>query len=69
MERNYEEKLNNLELAMLDEIDMICECSFDEEVKLNNEMALKIARALINNNDDIWELLNDRIIEYIEEVL
>lgn len=68
MERNFNIKLNNMEKALVDEIDMICECSFDKKIKLDNAEILNIATDIIDYEDDIWELLNNRIIEYIEKV-
>ena len=46
---------------------MICECCYDEELELDEEKKYKIVRNLIDYNDDIWEMLNDRIREYLDE--
>lgn len=61
-------ELTIMEQFLIDEIDMICECCYDnEEIELTDEKKYGIARKLINYDDDIWEMLNDRIREYIDE--
>lgn len=59
---------NSMEQFLIDEIDMILDCCYDdEEIELDDEKKYGIARKLINYDDDIWEMLNDRIREYIDE--
>lgn len=60
-------ELNSMEQFLIDEIDMILECCYDEELELDEEKKYKIARNLIDYDDDIWEMLNDRIREYLDE--
>lgn len=61
-------ELTIMEQFLIDEIDMICECCYDdEEIELTDEKKYQIARNLINYDDDIWEMLNDRIREYIDK--
>ena len=63
------EKLNNLELALMDEIDMIIESYWDGEINLNREEKLKIARNIISYEDALWERLNCIIIHDLENEL
>lgn len=60
-------KLNNLELAMIEEIDMILDCNFDNEIELSENTKLKIAREIICKEDRLWEDLNNIIRDKIEE--
>ena len=60
-------ELTIMEQFLIDEINMICECCYDEELELDEEKKYKIIRNLIDYNDDIWEMLNDRIREYLDE--
>ena len=65
------EKLNNLELALIDEIDMVIESYYGEnkECNLTEEDKLSVARHIIDYEDYIWEALNRTIIETIERKL
>lgn len=60
-------ELTIMEQFLLDEIDMICECCYDEELELDDDKKYNIVRKLIDYDDDIWEMLNDRIREYLDE--
>lgn len=60
-------ELTIMEQFLIDEIDMICDCCYDEEVELDDKIKYNIAKKIINYDDDIWEMLNDRIREYIDE--
>lgn len=60
-------ELTIMEQFLIDEINMICECCYDEELELDEEKKYKIVRNLIDYNDDIWGMLNDRIREYLDE--
>lgn len=60
-------ELTIMEQFLIDEIDMICDCCYDEEIELTDEKKYQIARNLIDYDDDIWEMLNDRIREYIDK--
>ena len=56
-----------MEQFLIDKINIICECCNDEELKLDKEKKYKILRNWIDYNDYIWEMLNDRIREYLDE--
>lgn len=60
-------KMNSMEKFLIDEIDMILDCCYDdEEVELDDKTKFKIARNIINYEDDLWEMLNDIIRDYID---
>lgn len=63
-------KLNTLEKALIDEIDMVLDSYYDRYVTnldLSNEQKLKICHNIISYNDEIWSELNDVIINYINK--
>lgn len=72
-EENYKgNKLNNLELAIIDEIEMILDCnyeSYDTGIELTDNEKIVIAQDIINNDYQIWEDLNCIIREYIDNIL
>lgn len=70
---NYKDnEFNNLELAIIDEIDMILDSnyeSYDTGIELDDNEKITIAQNIINNDYQIWEDLNCIIIEYIDNIL
>lgn len=72
-EENYKgNKLNSLELAIIDEIEMILDCnyeSYDTGIELTDNEKIVIAQDIINNDYQIWEDLNCIIREYIDKIL
>lgn len=60
-------ELTIMEQFLIDEIDMILDCCYDEEeIELDDKAKFKIARNIINYEDDLWEMLNDIIRDYID---
>lgn len=58
--------MNDLEKALIGEIDMNLDSIFDgESVEVKEEVKLKIAQEIINEEDSLWEMLNDIINEKI----
>lgn len=72
-EENYKvNELNNLELAIIDEIEMILDSnyeSYDTGIELDDNEKIVIAQDIINNDYQIWEDLNCIIREYIDNIL
>lgn len=61
-------ELTIMEEFLIDEIDMILDCCYDEEeIELDDKAKVKIARNIINYEDDLWEMLNDIIRDYIDK--
>ena len=67
MEDKYKSLRTNLEKGLLDEIDMCCMSCFEEEVELTQEQKLKIVEEMINHEDYLWEMINNRIMDYIRD--
>lgn len=67
IEDKYTSLKNNLEKGLLDEIDMCCGCSFDEEIELTNEQKVKIVKEMINSEDYLWQMITDRVMDYIRD--
>ena len=63
----YDIKLNNLEKAIMEEIIMIMDCNYDEDLeKFEKTDILEIARDIIATKDELWELLNVIICRYLD---
>lgn len=72
VEKYKDNKLNNLELAIIDEIDMILDSnyeSYDTGIELTDSEKITIAKDIINKDYQVWEDLNCIIIEYINKIL
>lgn len=59
-------QISFLERAMRDEVIATAECC---EINVSREEVNEIAHKLVfdENNEDIWEALNIRIIEYLDD--
>jgi hypothetical protein len=58
--KNWDDK-TILEQAIIDEIDMVLECNFDNfetGLELSDEKKLEIAQDIIDYDDDLWEDLH-----------
>ena len=58
-------QIDYLERAMRDEVRSTAECC---EINVSREEVNEIAHKLVfdDSNEDIWQRLNERIIEYLE---
>lgn len=66
------ENLNNLEKALIDEIDMILDCNFEQYepgIDLSKNEKLELSREIICEEDQLWEDLNYIIIDKIKNIL
>lgn len=59
--------MSNFEKCIIEEIDMILECYFEEKIELTDNQKLMIASDIINNEEDLWETFNNVIVEHIEK--
>jgi hypothetical protein len=50
-----EEDLNEYETMLIEEIDMVLETNWDNEIDLPKETKIKIARDIIDSDYDLWE--------------
>lgn len=66
-EDTYKSLRNHLEMGLLDEIDMCCECCFEEEIKLTSEQKIQIVKEMINSEEYLWQMLNERVMDYIRD--
>ena len=63
----YDIKLSNLEKAIVEEIIMLMDCDYYEDLeKFEKTDILKIARDIIATKDELWELLNVIICRYLD---
>lgn len=61
-------ELTIMEQFLIDEIDMILDCCYDdEEIELDNNTKYQIVRQIIEYEDDLWENLITIIREYIDK--
>lgn len=63
------EVTNNLEKALIDEINMNLECAFEiNKDTISEDAKLDMAQEIIDKEDSLWEMLNsiicDKIYEY-----
>lgn len=72
-EENYKgNDLNNLELALIDEIEMILDSNYERYetgIDLSDEDKLNIAQDIISYEDNIWEDLYLVTMDYINKKL
>ena len=63
----YDIKLSSLEKAIVEEIIMLMDCNYHEDLeKFEKTDILKIARDIIATKDELWELLNVIICRYLD---
>jgi hypothetical protein len=64
-----DEKLTNWELAMIDELDMILDCNYENLFDFTEEEKLDIVRDFLNNDYQVWEDINCILMNYVNEKL
>lgn len=57
--------MNNLKLALVEEINMLL---LDNEINLSTKEKFKIAVDIIENEDSLWEELNNIILDKIKKL-
>lgn len=57
--------MNNLKLALVEEINMLL---LDNEINLSTKEKFKIAVDIIENEDSLWEELNNIILDKIKKI-
>lgn len=65
---NYNCK-SHLDMAIMEEIDMIIDCNYENEIDLKEEEKFEMAREIICEEDSLWEDLNCIIIDKINKIL
>ena len=64
--------MSNLEKALIDEIDMVLNCNFDDyetDIVLSEETKSQIAYDIINYEDKLWEDLHIITLERVKSAL
>lgn len=61
--------INNLELALIEEVDFVLEGNWDNYIDLTEEKKLEIAQNIIDEENGLWEDLNNIIIERVKNAL
>jgi hypothetical protein len=63
---NIQKNTNVLEDALIDEIDMVLDCNFENEIDLEENVKRQIAKDIIDFEDGIWEDLHIIVLERLK---